>query len=306
MSRFIVGVDAGGTKTVAIVAETEQVIARATGPGAKMRSGRGIACSTVIAEVTRQALGDAGRLRVDILVAGVAGAGREEEREELRQALRSEDLADRLIVTGDTEIALAAAFRDRPGIVVTAGTGSMAVARDPAGRLHRSGGLGWQMGDEGSGYAIGRAALGAVGRAADGRSPKTELTPLILKLTRSDSLEPLVRWAAAAGVPEVAALAPVVFEAARMGDTIAAGIMDYAARELAGLVFRLLPHFGADERAPVDIAANGGLLFHDGPLHRLLRTRLSEEPRLRLRDTPLDAATGAIHLAARLDSGGHP
>ena len=116
----------------------------------------------------------------------------------------------------------------------------------------------------------------------------------------------LVRWAAAAGVPEVAALAPVVFEAARMGDTIAAGIMDYAARELAGLVFRLLPHFGADERAPVDIAANGGLLFHDGPLHRLLRTRLSEEPRLRLRDTPLDAATGAIHLAARLDSGGHP
>ena len=297
MSGFIVGVDAGGTKTVVIVAEADRVVARATGPGAKMRSGRGIACSSVIAEVARRALGEAGQLRADTLVAGVAGAGREEEKEELRQALRSEDLADRLLITGDTEIALAAAYRDRPGIVVTSGTGSMAVARDPAGRLHRSGGLGWQMGDEGSGYAIGRAALGAVGRAADGRSPKTELTPLIQKLARSDSLEALVRWAAAAGVPEVAALAPVVFEAARMGDTIAAGIMDYAARELAGLVFRLLPHFGADERAPVDVAANGGLLFHDGPLFRLLRTRLSEEPRLRIRDTPLDPASGAIHLA---------
>ena len=299
MSRIIVGVDAGGTKTAVIVAEAERVVARATGPGAKMRSGKGIACATVIAEVARQALAEAGRLRAEMIIAGVAGAGREEEREELRQALRSEDLAERIVVTGDTEIALAAAFGDRPGIVVTAGTGSMAIARDPAGRLHRAGGLGWQMGDEGSGYAIGRAALGAVGRAADGRSPRTELTPLLLKSTHSDSLEALVRWAAAAGVPEVAALAPAVFEAAQMGDTIAAGIVDYAARELAALVFRLLPHFGVDERAPVDIATNGGLLYHDGPVHRILRGKLAEDSRLRLRDTPLEAATGAIHLAEK-------
>jgi N-acetylglucosamine kinase-like BadF-type ATPase len=244
-------------------------------------------------------MAEVGRFRADALVAGVAGAGREEEREELRQALRTEDFADRLLVTADIDLALAAAVGDRPGIVVTAGTGSVAVARDPAGRVHRSGGLGWQMGDEGSGYAIGRAALGAVGRAADGRSPRTELTPLLLKATHSESLEQLVRWAAAAGVPEVAALAPAVAEAAQGGDTIAAGIMDYAARELAALVFRLLPHFGVDERAPVDTATNGGLLFHESPLSRILRAKLAEEPRLRVRETPLDPATGAIHLAAK-------
>jgi N-acetylglucosamine kinase-like BadF-type ATPase len=299
MSPIILGVDAGGTKTVAIVAEGDKLLARAATGGAKMRSGKGIACATVIAEVARRALAETGRLRADVLVAGVAGAGRDAEREEVRQALRSEDVADRTVVTGDTEIALAAAFGDRPGIVVTAGTGSVAIARDPAGRLHRSGGFGWQMGDEGSGYAIGRAALGAVGRAADGRSPRTELAPLLMTATRSEGLDGLVRWAAAAGVPEVAALAPAVFEAAGMGDTIAAGIMDYAARELAALIFRLLPHFGADERAPIEVAANGGLLFHDGPLYRLLRNRLGEEPRLRLRDRPLDPATGAIHLASR-------
>ncbi len=299
MSRFIVGVDAGGTKTVVIVAEADAVRARAIGGGAKMRSGKGIACATTIGEVARRALADIGRLRADLIVAGVAGAGREEERNELREALRSEAIAERIIVTGDTDIALAAAFGDQPGIVVTAGTGSMGVARDPFGRTHRSGGFGWQMGDEGSGYAIGRAALGAVGRAADGRSPRTELTSLLLKLSRSESMDGLVRWAAAAGVPEVAALAPAVFEAAHQGDTVAAGIMDYAARELAALVLRLLPHFGVDERAPVGVATNGGLLFHDGPLHRMLRTKLQEEPRLRLRDTPLDAATGAIHIASR-------
>ncbi len=297
MSRWIVGVDAGGTKTVVIVAEDDRIVARAAGGGAKMRSGKGIACATVIAEIARRALAESGRLRGEVLVAGVAGAGRDAERDEIRQAIRTEDLADQVIITGDTEIALAAAFADRPGIVVTAGTGSMAVARDPAGRIHRAGGYGWQMGDEGSGYAIGRAALGAVGRAADGRSPKTELTGLLLEATHSGSMEALVRWAAAAGVPEVAALAPAVFEAARVGDTVAAGIMDYAARELAALVFQLLAHFGVDERLPIAVATNGGLLFHDGPLHRALRAKLGEEARLRLRGAPLDAATGAIHLA---------
>lgn len=299
MSPLILGIDAGGTKTVVIVAEDDRVLARAVGGGAKMRSGKGIACATVIAEIARRALAEAGRLRGEVLVAGVAGAGRDAEREEVRQAIRTEDLADRVIVTGDTEIALAAAFADRPGIVVTAGTGSMAVARDPAGRMHRAGGYGWQMGDEGSGYAIGRAALGAVGRAADRRSPKTDLTSLLLKATRSESMDAMVRWAAAAGVPEVAALAPSVFEAARGGDTVAAGIMDYAARELAALVYRLVPHFGVDERLPIDVATNGGLLFHDGPLNRTLRAKLGEDSRLRFRAAPLDAATGAIHLASR-------
>lgn len=303
MSRFVLGVDAGGTKTVVIVAEDDRVVARAAGGGAKMRSGKGIACATVIAEIARRAMAAVGRLRGDVLVAGVAGAGRDAERDEIRQAIRTEDLADRVIVTGDTEIALAAAFAERPGIVVTAGTGSMAVARDPTGRSYRAGGYGWQMGDEGSGYAIGRAALGAVGRAADGRSPKTELTALLLKATRCESMEAMVRWAAAAGVPEVAALAPAVFEAAGMGDTVAAGIMDYAARELAALVFRLIPHFGADERLPIDVATNGGLLFHDGPLHRMLRAKLGEDSRLRFREAPLDPATGAIHLAARAAPG---
>ena len=80
---------------------------------------------------------------------GAAGAGRPEERDELRSALRSEDLADQIHITGDIEIALAAAFGNDPGIVVTSGTGSVAVARDSFGRLHRAGGYGWQMGDEG-------------------------------------------------------------------------------------------------------------------------------------------------------------
>lgn len=297
---WIVGVDAGGTKTSVIVARDGEIVARSSGPGAKMRSGRGITCASTIAEVARRALGQAGQTRSDIMIAGVAGAGREAEREELRQAFRAEAVADKVVVIGDTEMALAAAFGDKPGIVITAGTGSMGIARDPYGRMHRAGGYGWQMGDEGSGYALGRAALGAVGRAADDRSPRTELTGLLLKMTRSESLESLIRWAAAAGPAEVASLAPAVFDAAQQGDTVAAGIMDYAARELAALALKLLPHFGADERVLVDVATNGGLLFHDGPLYRSVRAKLSEDPQIRFRDTPLEAAAGALHLASKV------
>jgi N-acetylglucosamine kinase-like BadF-type ATPase len=288
----------GGTKTACVVAVDGEARARATGPGAKMRAGRGIASATTIAEVVHRALAAAGEARrAHILVVGAAGAGREQERDELRQALRSEDLAEQVMVTGDTEIALAAAFEDRPGILVTAGTGSMALARDPFGRLHRAGGYGWQMGDEGSGYAMGRAALGAIGRAADGRSPQTALGRHALEFTRSESLDALVRWANGASAAEVAALAPCVFAAAQAGDTIAQGIIDYGARELAQLVFQLLGHFGADERSRVDVSLSGGLLTREGELHRTLTSKLAEEPRIRLGDQPVDPPLGAVWLA---------
>ena len=128
--------------------------------------GRALASASTIVEVVRAALSDAGRLRGDVLVVGAAGAGREPERDELRTALRNENIASHVMVTTDIEVALAGAFADGPGIVVSAGTGSVAVGRDRKGARHRMGGYGWQMGDEGSGYAIGRASLGAVSRAA--------------------------------------------------------------------------------------------------------------------------------------------
>jgi N-acetylglucosamine kinase-like BadF-type ATPase len=298
MSRIIVGVDVGGTSTRAAVIDGTETVARAGGTGAVMRTGKGLAAATTIAETVRRALAAAGHLRAGLLVAGVAGAGRESEREELRQALRGEGIAERVIVTGDTELALAAAFGRSPGILLTAGTGSMAVARDPAGALHRAGGLGWQMGDEGSGYAIGQAALKAAGRAADGGGPATALTPRLLAAARTDSLEGLVRWAATAGVPEVAGLAPEVLAAAEAQDPIAAEIVSQAARDLTELVVRLIPHFGAAPAGTVAVATNGGLLKPGISLYHAVMELLRQHPRLAPRDTLLEPALGAVHFAS--------
>ena len=292
----LIGADVGGSKTAVGVSEGGPVLARADGPGAAVRPGRALASAAIIAEVVRRALAATGRLGGDVLVVGAAGAGRDPEREELRKALRAETLAQRVVVTTDIEIALAGAFAEGPGMVVSAGTGSISVGRDRNGRRARVGGYGWQMGDEGSGYAMGRAALGAVSRAHDGRSPRTALTDRVLDATRSTDFDALVRWAAGASPAEIAALAPHVLDIAASGDPLAQGILDYAARELSQLAICLLPVMDVDP--PVGVAVTGGLLSADGPLRRTVLKRLGEEPGLRVIDEPVDAVLGALRMAA--------
>ena len=295
MAKTLVGADVGGTKTTVAVSVDGSIVGRADGPGAAVRPGRALASASTIVEVVRRALSTAGRLTGDILVVGAAGAGREPERDELRTALRSENLVSHVVVTTDIEIALAAAFGDGPGIVVSAGTGSVAVGRDRTGKRHRIGGYGWQMGDEGSGYAIGRASLGAVRRAIDGRSPPTALSDRLLQATRSGDFDALIRWAAGASPAEVAALAPHVLAVAADGDPLAQGIADYAARELSQLAICLIPKMAIDP--PVPVAVTGGLLSKEQPLRRALLAKLREESVFAPTTDPVDAVAGALRLA---------
>lgn len=301
MSRILIGADVGGSKTAVGVSDGATILARGDGSGAAVRPGRALVSSSIIAEVVRQALAAAGRLSGDVLYVGAAGAGREPEREELRKALRGENLATTVVVSTDIEIALSAAFDQGPGIVVSAGTGSVAVGRDRTGKQHRIGGYGWQMGDEGSGYAIGRAALGAVSRAADGRSPRTALSERVLAASRSTEFDDLVRWAAGASPAEVASLAPHVLDVAAHGDPLAQGILDYAARELTQLAICLVPMM--DIAPPVGVAVTGGLLSSDSALRRSVLARLGSEAALRPVDARVDPVEGALRLAARVGEG---
>jgi glucosamine kinase len=299
MPKTLIGADVGGTKTAVAVSRDGKIVGRADGPGAAVRPGRALASASTIIEVVRAALSEAGRLQGDVLVVGAAGAGRQPERDELRTALRNENLTSHVLVTTDIEIALSGAFADGPGIVVSAGTGSVAVGRDQQGNRHRIGGYGWQMGDEGSGYAIGRASLGAVSRARDGRSPPTALSERILQATRSADFDALIRWAAGASPAEVAALAPHVVAVGAAGDPLAQGIADYAARELSQLAICLLPKMQLTP--PVRVAVTGGLLSPDQPLRRALLAKLREEPSFQPTEAPVDAVAGALMLAAAVE-----
>ncbi|HEU4763884.1 MAG TPA: BadF/BadG/BcrA/BcrD ATPase family protein [Gemmatimonadales bacterium] len=294
MSAIFVGVDVGGTKTSAVVGTATDILSRASGPGAAVRPGRALASAQTIAEVARKALAASGQLSASVLVVGAAGAGRAAEREELEQALGREKIADKVTVTTDIELALVAAFGNDPGIVLSAGTGSIALGRDATGATHRVGGYGWQMGDEGSGYGIGRAALGAVSRAHDGRGPDTRLTLRVMAAAKARTFDQLINWATLATPADVAALAPGVIEMAAHGDTVAQGILDYAVRELALLATALQGPVGV---TPVPVALSGGLLGDAGPLRAPVIAKLRETRTLHVREEPVEGALGALAMA---------
>lgn len=292
---LVVGVDAGGTKTVAAVAQGGKELARETGPAGTVRPGRVLASATAIASTVRQALARVGKIRADKMVVGAAGVGRDEERKALHAALRAEGIAALVYITTDIEIALEAAYGKGPGIVLLAGTGSFAIARLADGSLKRQGGYGWQMGDEGSGYALGRSALTAVGRAFDGRGPATGLSTAILESARLGTFNELVRWSVTALPTEVASMALPVLRLAREGDQVAIALVKEAAGELVALITPLLGEFGGE--IP-EVATAGGLLDQE-PLKTFAKQALAAH-NAAMRENPLDPVVGALLMAAAL------
>jgi len=199
----------------------------------------------------------------------------------------------------DGAVALAAVFDQGPGIIVNAGTGSIAFARDPNGQVHRSGGYGWQLGDEGGGYWLGRRALDAAARAHDGRGEGSTLLARLLASLGLRSFDDLVRWSVTAAPSQVAALAPHVLNAAREGESVAQRATTDAARELVGLAVALEGHFPGTE--PVSLATAGGLLIPTSPVAVAFKEILTAEmPRAHLMATRIDSAVGALKLAAAL------
>jgi len=291
-----IGVDAGGTKTAVVVAEGERELARAVGAPGAVRAGRALQAASRITAAVRHALTDAGLLHGDVLVVGAAGVGREPERTELREMLRAERLAGRTVVTGDLDIAFEAAFGNGSGIVLVSGTGSVAAGRSPDGVRHRTGGFGWQMGDEGSGYAIARAALLAVGRARDGRGPATSLSQDLLTPAVRD-FDALVRWSSGAEPGEIASAAPTVLDTARRGDAVALEIVEAAADELVALVRAMLGKFPGKTAVPVALA--GGNLEPERALRPLVLERLRKLPRTAPVEAALDPVLGALAIARR-------
>ena len=300
-SPVFLGIDCGGSHTTVVVGDRNaQVLARADGPGSAMRPGGAEVSAAVIADTVRRAAASAGvTLPADAAMVGAAGAGREQEQHELAAALIAAQVARRVRVAGDSEVGLAAAFGDGPGILLNAGTGSIAFARSPDARLHRAGGYGWQLGDEGGGYWLGRRALAAAVRTTDDPDESSTLLERLLVALGLRHLDDLIRWTATATPAQVASLAPHVLNAAGEGEAVAQHAVGEAAMELGRLVSVLIRQFPGSEL--VAVATAGGLLRPGSALLKALHDVLAADvPRARLKDGPVDAPVGAVKLAARL------
>ena len=204
----VLGIDAGGTRTVCLlVDDSGNVLGDARGPGANLQSAGELEVEKVLHDVIGRALGQHPQPKAICL--GMAGVDRPGEAATIRQILERIGHRAQVLVVNDALIALEAGVPGGAGTVVVAGTGSIAYGRDAAGRAARSGGWGYVLGDEGSGYWLGRLALRAVVRAADGRGAPTAMAEPILSHFGVTKPQELVRhiYVAGARPSSIAALA---------------------------------------------------------------------------------------------------
>jgi len=231
----VLGIDAGGTKTVCLLAdERGDVVAESRGPGANLHAAGEETVERVLQQVVAGALD--GRPVVPAAIClGIAGVDRQHEADTIAAIMRRIGHRSRVLVVNDALIALAAGAGDDPGIVIISGTGSIVYGRNQRGEAARAGGWGHMIGDEGSGYWIGREALAAVMRAGDGRGPETQLQADVLAHFGIADLSRMPGIVYDRDVPRmsVAALGPIVDRAAGQGDAVARRIIDMAADELA-------------------------------------------------------------------------
>jgi glucosamine kinase len=275
MTIYLMGIDGGGsTIRVVIVTPDMTTITETQGSLANPYViGQEKSAATIQSQM-RKTLTQA-NLRPDQISGvgvGVAGAGEAHLQEWLHGVISAVTPQAQVVTGPDVEIALVGANGARQGVLILAGTGSVAFGINDAGQTVRGGGWGHLLGDEGSGYWLGIQALRAVMRAFDGREKQTILTKQLLNTLNLQAETDLLPWIYRDNKPhshEVARLAPLVIEAAENGDIVARKIVEAAAQELALLGNTVIRRLGSETPK---IAFAGGLLANPN----LLSLRLCE------------------------------
>lgn len=306
-ARLYLGIDGGQSSTTALIAEESGRIlgyGRA-GPCNHVSSAeRRAKFLDVIGECLGAACKQAGLNPVTVSFAGACfgfSGGAEDKESCSRELVRSAKYK----FTHDAEIALTGATAGEPGIIVIAGTGSMAFGRNPAGATARAGGWGYIFGDEGGAFDLTRQAMRAALQYEQGWGRPTKLRELLLESTKAPDANTLLhRFYNEFSRPAIASLAPIVTEAAERGDRAAVEIIGNAARQLASFVEGVYSHlFQAGENVPV--AYIGGV-FRSALLLEKFERSIRESIRCRVWPPRFGPAAGAILEALRLDGNMSP
>jgi N-acetylglucosamine kinase len=265
--NYILGIDGGGTKTLAVCADLQgNVLGVGISGGSNYHT---VGLGEAIAAIKRssnQAISISGIEGSDIhaVCAGLAGAGRQTDRSLLFPNIMSLTPAGKVILEHDAAIALAGATACNQGVIVIAGTGTMAFGVNKAGEQRRSSGWGNILGDEGSAYYIGHKALISACKAYDGRGEKTTLLDGIVRLFELDDFSDVVKRVYNASPKDIAAIAPLVSEIAYAGDEVAIKIMRDAGIELALSAVSVIKDLGM-ENEKVQVATSGSV-FNAGKI----------------------------------------
>ena len=301
MSEYFLGVDGGQSSTTAVIGDGKgKIVGWANaGPCNHVAAAEAKAkFLRVMGECVSQAIGRAGLkspgLSFKAACFGMSG-GPADKAALLHELIESEHW----IVTHDAMIALAGATSGEPGIVVIAGTGSIAFGQNAQGETARAGGWGYLFGDEGGAFDIVREALRAVLREHEGWGGRTALTPALIEgASVSDANELLhIFYTPDWPRPRIAGLAQIVNRIAEDGDPIAVSVLQNAARELALLVGSVRRQLWAEEDS-ARVAWVGGV-FRSAILRERFRRLISLEGHSICEPPRHGPAMGALLLAYR-------
>ena len=260
---YIIGIDGGGTKTAGILAtETGEIVAKVQAGPSNYHVVGIEQTQAVLTEIISKLSTKVDNIQLESLsfCIGMAGLGREEDKKAIGQICDEIGINEDRILTHDAHIALVGGTGKQAGVIVISGTGSIVYGINESGPEVRTGGWGYLLGDEGSGYDIALKGLQAIARASDKRGMPTLLTDLILKKLELNAPNELIRWTHSASRDEIAQLAGVVFEAAEMSDEKAAQIIDNAFSELACAVETVTVQLEFTQL--FDIVFSGGILLN--------------------------------------------
>jgi N-acetylglucosamine kinase-like BadF-type ATPase len=308
----VLGIDAGGSRTEAALAESAngrlRVLARAAAGSTKLLR----VSEEHASRVWRELLGGlAAEARVSLndvraTCAGLSGYSVDRVRLGALGQLRLL-AAGEILLCGDEEIALDAAFgvefpdQQNAGVLVIAGTGSHAVTRAPGGVVFHAGGWGPALGDEGSGYWIGREAVRHALRARDERMPSLLLDRIAVawQCSSDDVVAEIVSKAHAQPPPDFSTLAPLVDDCAAEGDHVSVLLLHRAGEELARLAAAAWGQSGRSPNASVRVAWTGSVLRSGAMVRDAMRAALWVHlPNARLDEQPVDPVMGALGKAA--------
>ncbi len=302
VARLFLGIDGGQTSTTAWIGdETGRLLGSGkAGPCNHARAAEGRerfrrAIRGAVESACEAAGVPAGEAVFEAACLGLSG-GPENKEELLRELLETR----RLRLTHDAEVALSGATGGEPGIIVIAGTGSIAFGRNAEGQTARAGGWGYIFGDEGGAFDLVRQALRAALRHEEGWGPPTALRAALLANTGAASANELLHQFYGDDYPRerIAALAPVVGECAANGDAVALELLHQAGQQLAtlaGAVRRQL--FAPGQETTVSFA---GGVFENPYTRERFRTLVELEEANRVAPPRFPPAGGALIQAWRL------
>jgi N-acetylglucosamine kinase-like BadF-type ATPase len=254
---YFLGIDAGGTKTAALIGDERRELGHAEGPSSKIQNVGESAARAALRDVIQNTCAAAKISPHDLvrICVGFSGASNREVAEVVRLIIHEITPAE-VQVVGDNVVALEAAVGGGSGVVVVAGTGSIAYGRSERGEEARAGGFGPVISDEGSGTWIGKRAVRSIAQTAETAGP---LAQLVLSAWNCRSIGELVSRANATPAPDFATLFPIVVQASTQRDALACDTLNQAGRQLAHLAKEVIQKLWPGGRQQIRIGQVGGV-----------------------------------------------